>query len=63
MLFRSPITETLQDSFFGLFTGKTDDKWGWLDHVDMAAPPRAAPAGGSLAPAGDSLAGRSVAAG
>jgi branched-chain amino acid aminotransferase len=54
---RGPITETLMNAFFGLFTGKTADKWGWLDHVDMAAPPRAA------APAGGSLAGRSVAAG
>src|SRR5882757_4491621 len=55
---RGPITETLQNAFFGLFTGKTADKWGWLDHVDMAAAkPRA------VAPAGDSLAGRSVAAG
>ena len=43
-----PITETLQNAFFGLFTGKTADKWGWLDYVDMAAtasPPRAAAAG------------------
>jgi branched-chain amino acid aminotransferase len=43
---RGPITETLQKAFFGLFTGQTDDKWGWLDHVDMAAPPRAAAAAG-----------------
>jgi branched-chain amino acid aminotransferase len=58
---RGPITETLQNAFFGLFTGKTADKWGWLDHVDMAAakPRAAAPAGGF--PAGDSLADRSVA--
>jgi branched-chain amino acid aminotransferase len=35
---RGPITETLQNAFFGLFSGKTQDKWGWLDHVDMAAP-------------------------
>jgi hypothetical protein len=34
-------------AFFGLFTGKTADKWGWLDYVDMAAVsvPRAAAAG------------------
>jgi branched-chain amino acid aminotransferase len=31
---RGPITETLQNAFFGLFTGKTADKWGWLDYVD-----------------------------
>ena len=37
---RGPITETLQNAFFGLFTGKTADKWGWLDHVDMAAAKR-----------------------
>ena len=35
---RGPITETLQNAFFGLFNGKTADKWGWLDYVDMAAP-------------------------
>jgi hypothetical protein len=45
------------NAFFGLFTGKTADRWGWLDYVDMAATPRA------VAPAGGSLAGRSVAAG
>ena len=28
---RGPITEALQTAFFGLFTGKTPDKWGWLD--------------------------------
>jgi hypothetical protein len=28
-----------------LFSGQTQDKWGWLDHVDMAAKPRAAAAG------------------
>jgi branched-chain amino acid aminotransferase len=39
---RGPITETLQNAFFGLFTGKTTDKWGWLDHVDIAtSTPRA----------------------
>ena len=35
---RGPITETLQNAFFGLFNGKTADKWGWLDYVDMSAP-------------------------
>jgi branched-chain amino acid aminotransferase len=35
---RGPITETLQNAFFGLFNGKTADKHGWLDYVDMAAP-------------------------
>jgi branched-chain amino acid aminotransferase len=41
---RGPITETLQGAFFGLFSGKTADKWGWLDFVDMSAP-RAVAAG------------------
>jgi branched-chain amino acid aminotransferase len=38
---RGPITETLQKAFFGLFSGATPDKWGWLDHVDMQAAPAA----------------------
>jgi branched-chain amino acid aminotransferase len=42
---RGPITESLQAAFFGLFSGKTTDKWGWLDSVDMTAP-RAAVASG-----------------
>ncbi len=28
-----PFTEKLQSLFFGLFTGETDDEWGWLDPV------------------------------
>ncbi len=28
-----PITRQIQDAFFGLFNGKTEDKWGWLEHV------------------------------
>ena len=28
-----PITRELQDTFFGLFNGKTEDKWGWLELV------------------------------
>jgi branched-chain amino acid aminotransferase len=39
---RGPITEMLQSAFFGLFTGATPDRWGWLDPVDMAAPRAAA---------------------
>lgn len=35
---RGPITEALQNAFFGLFNGKTQDKWGWLDLVDLSAP-------------------------
>ncbi len=41
---RGPVTEGLQQAFFGLFSGKTPDKWGWLDPVDMAAPRIAAAA-------------------
>lgn len=26
-----PITHQLQDAFFGLFNGKTPDRWGWLE--------------------------------
>jgi branched-chain amino acid aminotransferase len=37
---RGPITEQLQKAFFGLFTGATPDKHGWLEYVDMS--PRAA---------------------
>lgn len=39
---RGPLTQLLQEAFFGLFSGKTADKWGWLDYVDMAAPRAAA---------------------
>ena len=28
-----PVTKALQDAFFGLFSGETEDKWGWLDPV------------------------------
>lgn len=35
---RGPITESLQNAFFGIFSGRTPDKWGWLDPVDMQAP-------------------------
>jgi len=30
---RGPITESIQKSFFGLFNGETEDKWGWLTPV------------------------------
>ncbi len=33
---RGPITEALQAAFFGLFSGKTPDKWGWLERCDEA---------------------------
>ena len=35
---RGPITAKLQAAYFGLVQGKTQDKWGWLDYVDMNAP-------------------------
>ncbi|HWK73606.1 MAG TPA: branched-chain amino acid transaminase [Povalibacter sp.] len=31
---RGPVTEALQAAFFGLFNGKTADKWGWLERCD-----------------------------
>ena len=33
---RGPITEALQSAFFGLFNGKTADKWGWLEPAEPA---------------------------
>ncbi|UCG74134.1 MAG: branched-chain amino acid transaminase [Chromatiales bacterium] len=30
---RGPVTQQLQDSFFGLFDGRTEDRWGWLEPV------------------------------
>ena len=30
---RGPITKEVQDAFFGLFNGTTEDKWGWLTPV------------------------------
>lgn len=41
---RGPVTKQLQDAFFGLFSGETEDTDGWLEGLD--APPVAA-AGGS----------------
>jgi branched-chain amino acid aminotransferase len=34
---RGPITEMLQREFFGLFTGATPDRLGWLDEVGVPA--------------------------
>ena len=39
---RGPVTEALQKAFFGLFDGRTEDRWGWLDRVDMKQPRAAA---------------------
>ena len=33
---RGPITEKIQNAFFGLFNGKTEDKWGWLYPIDRS---------------------------
>ena len=30
---RGPVTQQLQDAFFGLFSGATEDKWGWLGEL------------------------------
>ncbi|MDH3978365.1 MAG: branched-chain amino acid transaminase [Gammaproteobacteria bacterium] len=30
---RGPITKQLQETFFGLFNGSTEDKWGWLEPI------------------------------
>ncbi len=30
---RGPITQAIQETFFGLFNGSTEDRWGWLDYV------------------------------
>ncbi|MEO1251959.1 MAG: branched-chain amino acid transaminase [Pseudomonadota bacterium] len=29
-----PITRRIQNAFFGLFNGETEDEWGWLDPVE-----------------------------
>ncbi|MDI9228468.1 branched chain amino acid aminotransferase, partial [Serratia bockelmannii] len=31
---RGPVTTKIQSAFFGLFTGETEDKYGWLDQVN-----------------------------
>lgn len=41
---RGPITKQLQDAFFGLFTGETEDSDGWLEGLDIE---RVAAAGGT----------------
>ena len=28
-----PVTRALREAFFGLFDGRTEDKWQWLDVV------------------------------
>jgi branched-chain amino acid aminotransferase len=41
---RGPVTKELQDAFFGLFSGATEDTEGWLEGLDT---PKAAAATGS----------------
>ena len=41
---RGPITKKLQDAFFGLFSGQTEDRDGWLEYVTT---PSAVAAGGA----------------
>ena len=31
---RGPVTQALQEAFFGIFDGTTEDKWGWLESVE-----------------------------
>jgi branched-chain amino acid aminotransferase len=33
---RGPVTQRLQEAFFGLFDGRTEDRWGWLEPVEPA---------------------------
>jgi len=35
---RGPVTEAIQSAFFGLFNGKTADKWGWLESCEGYQP-------------------------
>jgi branched-chain amino acid aminotransferase len=39
---RGPITEQLQSLFFGLFDGKTPDRFGWLEPISAGKPGRIA---------------------
>ncbi|MFD2167433.1 branched-chain amino acid transaminase [Thalassotalea euphylliae] len=31
---RGPVTKSLQEAFFGIFDGSTEDKWNWLEPVE-----------------------------
>jgi branched-chain amino acid aminotransferase len=37
---RGPLTESIQQAFFGLFDGSTADEWGWLEPVADAGDER-----------------------
>ncbi|MCC5794194.1 MAG: branched-chain amino acid transaminase [Chromatiales bacterium] len=34
---RGPVTRALQEQFFGLFNGRTTDRWGWLEPLEAPA--------------------------
>jgi branched-chain amino acid aminotransferase len=34
---RGPITQQIQERFFGLFDGTTRDEWGWLEPIEASA--------------------------
>jgi branched-chain amino acid aminotransferase len=35
---RGPVTKAIQDRFFGIVRGESEDKWGWLTPVEMTQP-------------------------
>jgi len=35
-----PVTCALREAFFGLFDGRTEDKWGWLGFTNAVVPDR-----------------------
>ena len=35
---RGPVTAKIASAYFSLVHGKSEDKHGWLDYVDMNAP-------------------------
>ena len=37
---RGPVTERIQQAFFGLFDGTTHDRWGWLEPMQIPARPQ-----------------------
>lgn len=39
---RGPMTKVIQDAFFGLFNGRTVDKWGWLETLESSPTSRSA---------------------
>ncbi|HEY8682853.1 MAG TPA: branched chain amino acid aminotransferase, partial [Rhodanobacter sp.] len=47
-----PITRQLQQAFFGLFDGRTEDRWNWLSYVSAVIPDH------EPVPAGDRAHGR-----